>query len=150
MSNMIAAVSSAALFALTSFGAIAPASAAPNNMRMHNDPGQQQQFVMSWCQRHPGDNSCGDFGRNHNRWSNSQYRNFYQSHHNTPGFDPLAAGIFGFAAGAVVAGAAAAASSANASDDSDHIAACQQAYRSYNVDTDSYMGYDNARHQCML
>ena len=55
----------------------------------------------------PTANNCTDWQRNHNRWSNSQYQSFYRYHQRDPGFggDALAAGIFGLAAGALIAGA---------------------------------------------
>jgi hypothetical protein len=127
-----------AMIIATSLAAAAPVTAAPMS---------RQQFVMNWCASHPGDRDCRDFGRRHHRWSDSQYRDWYQRHRHNRGFDPLAAGIFGFAAGAIMAGAAA---SARANASSDHVAACENAYRSYDVRTDTYLGYDGVRHQCRL
>ena len=74
------------------------------------------------------------------------------SMHNGAG---LAAGIFGFMVGA-------AAASAYENDRyyhdgyfggygwDDHVAACADAYRSYSVRSDSYLGYDGYRHRCEL
>jgi uncharacterized protein YcfJ len=67
------------------------------------------------------------------------------SHRHMRGFDPLAAGIFGFVAGAM---AGAAASSAGQS--SSHVARCEARYRSYDANTDTYLGYDGVRHRCTL
>ncbi|HTJ58974.1 MAG TPA: BA14K family protein [Devosiaceae bacterium] len=33
---------------------------------------------------------------------------------------------------------------------SGHVQACAQAYRSYNPGSDTYLGYDGLRHQCLL
>src|SRR4051794_17664117 len=149
MHKTLATVSAIALAGLTSLWAIAPAAAAPN-LQM------RQQFVGNWCDRHPNDPSCQDFRVHHNRWGNAQYQMWYRSHQHDSGFDPLAAGIFGFAAGALIAGAAANSDDDEviyddqAMNDDDHIAACEDAYRSYDLRTDTYLGYDGYRHQCQL
>jgi hypothetical protein len=39
---------------------------------------------------------------------------------------------------------------ASPSTDADHVEACQLRYRSYNEDTDMYLGYDGSWHVCML
>ena len=57
----------------------------------------------------------------------------------------VAAGILGFAAGAAIAGSA-----ARDSDYREHVAACLDAYRSYDPRTDTYLGYDGYRHRCRL
>ena len=162
MYKTLSILSAIALAGITSFGAIAPAvaddngfgSSHPNMTSPQGQPFVQQQrnFVGNWCDRHPNDPSCQDFRVHHNRWSNEQYQSWYQSHHNQNGFDPLAAGIFGFAAGAIIAGAAANSDNGDYynGDDADHIDACQQAYRSYDLRTDTYLGYDGYRHECQL
>lgn len=138
MNRILALAATAVMVGATSLAAAAPASAAPMS---------RQQYVANWCSAHPGDRDCRDFRRHDRRWSDRQYRDWYWRHHQTRGFDPLAAGIFGFAAGAIIAGAAA---SARAHDGSAHVAACENAYRSYDVRTDTYLGYDGVRHQCRL
>jgi hypothetical protein len=141
MTKTVSIAVSVALLAMSTFSATAaPRMRGPNQ----GNPVQQQQFVMNWCSTHPSDPSCNDFRSRHSHWTNNDYGNWYQSHRNTNGFDPLAAGIFGFVAGALVTGAA------NASAGSSHVAACESAYRSYNVSTDSYLGYDGVRHRCTL
>jgi len=70
------------------------------------DINKQQTFVMNWCKGNPRDPSCNDFNQHHSKWSNSQYHDWYQSHHSMHGFDPAAAAIFGFTAAAVGAAVA--------------------------------------------
>jgi hypothetical protein len=53
-----------------------------------------------------------------------------------------AAGIFGFAAGAIIGGAL----SGNEWDS--HVRACQAQYRSYDPYTDTFLGYDGLRYRC--
>jgi hypothetical protein len=137
MRKFLALASTAVMVGVTSLAAIAPAAAAPMN---------REQYVNNWCRGNPRDASCGDFNRNHGRWSDNQYRNWYQSHRGSRGFDPLAAGIFGFAAGAVAAGIA---NSANNSGYSAHQQRCAAAYRTYNPRTDLYTSMGHTR-QCRL
>lgn len=137
MKKLLSVISSAALVAVTSIATIAPADAAPNWQRQRN-------YVSNWCQAHPYDRDCRDFRRNSHRWGTSNYNNWYLRHRHTRGFDPMAAGIFGFAAGAIISGAARAANS------SSHVAACQARYRSYDVRSDTFLGYDGIRHRCTL
>ena len=59
----------------------------------------------------------------------------------------IGAGILGFAAGAAIAGAARDRAYAY---EGDHVAACEDAYRSYDPRTDTYLGYDGYRHYCEL
>ena len=145
MKTLISTVSVAALIGISSIAGIAPARAAMYN---HNYQ-QQDQYIGNFCDRHPDANECNDWRSNHSHWSNNQYQNFYRYHRNDDGFDGnFAAGIFGFAAGALVAGAIN--NSGYSGYSNDHVTACESAYRSYDVRTDTYLGYDGVRHQCRL
>jgi hypothetical protein len=139
MKKFLSIASSAALVAVTSVATIAPADAAPSWQR-------QRDYVANWCRSNPNDRDCRDFRSNSHRWGHSTYSNWYRHHRYQRGFDPLAAGIFGFAAGAIIGGAA----SAARANSSSHVAACQAQYRSYDVRTDTFLGYDGARHRCTL
>lgn len=99
-------------------------------------------YVRSYCGRHGGDRDCRDYHRGHRHWDRNRYRDFYRHHHDRN--DVGAAALFGLAAGAII-GAAAASNSG-----SGHVARCEQHYRSYDRRTDSYLGYDGARHACTL
>ena len=76
-------------------------------------------------------------------WHHPHYHHYYNY---GPG-PAIGAGILGFAAGAAIAGAAQ--DRSYASEDG-HTAACEDAYRSYDVRTDTYLGYDGVRHYCQL
>ncbi len=121
----------------------APASAASVKVNM----GQQQRYVSERCIEHPNWRGCDDWRRNHNRWSSNDYRNWYRW--NQPNLGNVAAGIFGFAVGAAIVG------SMNRNVDrysgfDSHVAACEARYRSYNAETDMFLGYDGRYHRCNL
>jgi hypothetical protein len=141
MKKIIALASSAAMVLVSTLAMSSPADA----QSRYRGWTQQRDYVRSWCHRHPHDRSCRDFRRHGHNWSRDQYRGWYMSHRHVRGFDPLAAGIFGFVAGAM---AGAAASSAGQS--SSHVARCEARYRSYDANTDTYLGYDGVRHRCRL
>lgn len=122
----------------------APASAASVSFSM----GQQQRYVSERCLDHPNWRGCDDWRRNHTRWGNNDYRNWYRW--NQPNLGGVAAGIFGFAVGAALVG------SMNRNVDryddrfDDHVADCEARYRSYNSETDMFLGYDGQYHRCNL
>lgn len=73
---------------------------------------------------------------------------WHPSHHYGYGYPVgagVAAGILGFGLGAAIAGSA-----ARDSDYREHVAACLDAYKSYDPRTDTYVGYDGYRHRCRL
>jgi hypothetical protein len=84
---------------------------------------QQGPFGGSFCDRNPGSRQCNNWN---NRDSGSN----------------IAAGIIGLAVGAAISG--------NRGYGTDHVRACQNRYRSYNVRTDTFLGYDGFRHACRL
>ena len=133
------AKTAALVISIAGLAVASPAFAAPGNQM------QQDQYIGNYCTSYPSDNQCSDWRTNHSHWSSNQYRGFYMGHENSVGFrGNVAAGLFGFAVGATLAAAA------NDSGNGDHVAACEDHYRSYNVNSDSYLGYDGIRHQCML
>lgn len=140
MNKMIAVASAAAMVLASSLATIGPVTAAPRYSGQ-----QQESFVRDWCRTHPGDRSCSDFRRNGRYWDRSHYRDWYTSHRHMRGFDPGVAGIFGFVAGAMAGAAASSARNSNS-----HVAACEARYRSYDVRSDTYLGYDGVRHRCNL
>lgn len=78
------------------------------------------------------------------------WHNHHHYYHGYYGPGPaIGAGILGFAAGAAIAGAANN-DRVYVSGDRDHVTACEDAYRSYDVRTDTYLGYDGNRHYCEL
>lgn len=73
----------------------------------------------------------------------------------------IVGGVFGFMAGAALAGSAHHRVYVDDSYDSyddagygygydDHVQACLDTYRSYDVRSDTYLGYDGYRHECEL
>lgn len=157
MNKVITILSTIAMAGMTSIGAMAPAFADDDNgfgpshpnMAGNDDARGANGPVPAWCNAHPFDPNC------HTKWSNAQSGVWYHHHRHDNGFDPLAAGVLGFAAGAIIAGAAASAANNDGyygdgylSDD--HVAACREAYRSYQISTDTYLGYDGYRHPCEL
>jgi hypothetical protein len=120
----------------------APASAASVNISI----GAQQRYVSERCLEHPNWRGCDDWRRNHSRWGSNEYRNWYRW--NRPNLNSVAAGIFGFALGAAIVGSA---SRYDDDDDyDDHVAACEARYRSYDAETDMFLGYDGEYHRCNL
>lgn len=108
---------------------------------------EQQRYVSERCLDHPNWRGCDDWRRNHNRWGSNEYRNWYRW--NQPNLGGVAAGIFGFAVGAAIVG------SMNRNVDrydgfDGHVAACEARYRSYNAETDMFLGYDGRYHRCNL
>ena len=83
---------------------------------------------------------------------------WYHTHHQV--FNPgigLGIGLFGFAAGAALANSGRYYDSYYGDDyyaDSYyggyHVPNCRAAYRSYDIRSDTYLGYDGYRHQCLL
>ena len=143
MKNLASAIVATGLAGLMMIPA--PASAASINISI----GQQQRYVSERCLEHPNWRGCDDWRRNHNRWGSNEYRNWYRW--NRPNLGSVAAGIFGFAVGAAIVG------SMNRYDDDDydgdfddHVAACEAQYRSYNAETDMFLGYDGDYHRCNL
>lgn len=112
--------------------------------------GQRTQVVKTYCDRYPNDYDCrGYYG---GTWRDRDYDRFYNNRRND--LDPIASSIFGAAFGAIIGGAI-----ANGGGDrvvrresgySAHVDACYARYRSYDEETDTFMGYDGVRHRCNL
>lgn len=66
-------------------------------------------------------------------------RYYHRRHHSGVGA-AVAGGIIGLAAGSIIAGSAARAT--------DSVAYCQQRFKSYDVRSGTYRGYDGRRHAC--
>ena len=134
------AASLAALIGLTS---VMPAEA--------QNWSQRDRVIVTYCDRNPRDPDCNDFRRG--RWDNDDYRRFYSNRRSN--LDSIASGIFGFTFGAIV-GSALANQNNNrlpayrGGDYQSHVEACYDRYRSYDEETDTFLGYDGVRHRCNL
>lgn len=137
--NPLAGIAVAAAVASMTLVSVAPASA--------QSMSQRRQYVYQYCQTHPRDRDCYDFRRHGHSWNNSRYRSWYHSHSN--GLPPAVAGIFGFVAGAIVGGALSNGNNGRVVS-SGHVARCEARFRSYDVSSDTYLGYDGRRHYCNL
>ncbi|MFK4812409.1 BA14K family protein [Devosia sp. ZW T5_3] len=116
---------------------------------------QRDRVIMSYCDRNPRDRDCrGYYGGG---WRDHDYDTFYRSRRNS--LDGIAAGLFGFGFGALLGGAI-----ANQNNNNNyggqpvygggsyraHVQACYARYRSYDEQTNTFMGYDGIRRQCQL
>lgn len=110
--------------------------------------GQRDRVITSYCDRHPNDRDCRSYYGG--GWHESDYDRFY--HRRRSALDNIASGLFGFGFGAIL-GAAIANSHNNGRVEgnySAHVDACYDRFRSYDEETDSYLGYDGFRHRCNL
>ncbi|KFC71078.1 BA14K-like protein [Devosia sp. LC5] len=135
----------------------APVSAQDWFSNQHNGNGnasQRDRVIMSYCQRNPRDRDCrGYYGGG---WRDRDYDTFYRSRRNS--LDGIAAGLFGFGFGALLGGAIANQNNNNyggqpvygGSSYQAHVNACYSRYRSYDEETDTFMGYDGIRRRCQL
>jgi hypothetical protein len=127
---------------------IAPAASAAQRNRHQGD---REQYMENYCGRHD-DSDCRDWRGNRDRWDDARYQSWYERHRHDRDFHELgpadaAATIFGLAAGAA---AGAITGSINGAANGSHVARCDEAYRSYDPATDTYMGHDGYRHECRL
>jgi hypothetical protein len=116
-----------------------PASANP----ARGNFSKQDQYIANFCNRNPGANQCNNWQSNRRHWNNDQYQNFYHNHESDRDFNASrAASIFGITIEVATP-------QPNANNGyRDHVRACQSTYRSYDRQSDTYMGYDGRRHQC--
>lgn len=137
MKKLISALAAASMIGAMTLASAAPAEAANMNQRMR--------MVDDFCRAHPRDNDCNDWHRRGHGWNNSNYQGFYHRHQNA--FPGTAAGIFGLAAGAIIAGAV---NNAQHTSASAHVRACEARYRSYNPRTDTFVANNGQRYACNL
>nr|WP_314260459.1 BA14K family protein [uncultured Devosia sp.] len=142
--------------ALTSAMAVATVVPAQAQFSANFNYGQRAQVIETYCDRYPNDYDCqGYYG---GRWSDRDYDRFYSTRRSQ--IDPIASGLFGLAFGAILGGALANGNNNSGGDRvigrvtgdgySGHVAACYARYRSYDEETDTFMGYDGIRRRCNL
>ncbi len=139
-----AAIGLAALMCVSSF---APVQAQDNALSYS----QRQQVVQAYCSKYPQDQDCNGWWF----WGAREYDAFY--YRNRTDLEPLIAGIFGLAIGAIIGGAIANSNKHNSTPaatpsrlDPGHVARCAQRYKSYDHHSDTYLGHDGMRHACNL
>lgn len=143
------------IIAVALTGLIAASAALPaqaQTITFGNGGGDRDRVVRSFCEQHPRNSDCRRY-RNGN-WQDDDYNQFYSR--NRSGLDSVASGFFGFTFGAILGNAIA--NSNNGGQQvtrrngnyEDHVEACFDRYRSYDEETDSFMGFDGARHRCTL
>ena len=140
------------LIAATVALAATAATAIPAQAQVVLNYGERVRVIETYCDRNPRDRDC--WGYRDGRWGRSDYNRFYDTRRND--LNSVAAGIFGLAAGAIIGGAIA--NSNNRSQDvlvgpvrgDVNVAACQARYRSYDVATNTFLGYDGVRKPCNL
>jgi hypothetical protein len=146
--HKIASVATA--FALA--GAMALPVATPVSAQSFNVQfGQQDRFVSDRCERNSRLRGCDDWRSNRHRWSKSDYQRWYRW--NQPSIGSIGAGIFGFAVGAAIANGFNNDRGYDRGYDrgwESHVARCEARFRSYNANTDTYLGYDGNYHRCTL
>jgi len=104
---------------------------------------QHARYMQNYYSSHPRDNDYWRWHKNRSHWSNNEYRDWYRHrHHGNDNNDSAAALFLGLAAGTVVGGLAA------SGGGNSHVQACAARYRSYDVASDTFVGFDGYRHQC--
>jgi hypothetical protein len=156
MNKIMSGLTATALAALIGVTSIVPASAqilAPKS-------DQRDRVIQTYCDRNPRDRDCNSWRPG--RWDDRDYDRFYSRRRGN--LDSIASGIFGFTFGAIVGGALANQNQGRDRviylDDNgpgrryssydDHVNACYDRYRSYDEETDTFLGYDGRRHRCQL
>lgn len=150
MKNFASLFSALAVTGAVAIGTIVPAQA--QNVTLSY--GQRYQVIETYCDRNPRDRDCrGFYGGG---WNDDDYYNFYNSRRSS--VDSIASGLFGFTFGAAL-GSIIANSNSNSRGDvvvsrqgnyDAHVQACYNRYRSYDEETNTFMGYDGVRRHCNL
>jgi hypothetical protein len=108
---------------------------------------KRDNYMERYYSNHPRDDEYWRWRNNRHSWRDDDYRRWYRRHNHDFDDDDVAAGLFGFAAGAILGGAIA---GATANYSGGHVERCAARYRSYDPSSDTYLGYDGYRHQCTL
>jgi len=156
MNKLTSVFGAVAMTAVVAAASVVPAQAqSGRGNNDDNDRGnRRERVIITYCDQNPRDRDCRDFRRG--RWDRNDYDRFYNSRRDS--LDNISSGIFGFTFGAIVGSAIANGnnnSNAPAPVYSDrgyssHVTACFNRYRSYDEETDSFLGFDGQRHRCNL
>jgi hypothetical protein len=130
---------------MKSFGSAALAALVAGSSLIASAPAQagmtRDAYIQNYYGHHPRDRGYWQWRNRHSGWDRRDYGRWYYGHR---GGDAAAAALFGLAAGALLGGIVA----ASADPAESHVRACSELYRSYNRETDTYLGYDWNRHPC--
>jgi len=146
MNTFVTKFTAIALTGIMALSSIAPVQAQDHSLNAE----QRKQVVQAYCQKYPQDPDCNGWWF----WSARDYDAYYYRNRND--LEPLIAGIFGLAIGAIIAGAIAnsnkpaPAPGARNTFDAEHVARCASRYKSYDARTDTFLGNDGLRHACKL
>lgn len=148
MNQFACKLTAVTMSAMMVLSGLSPVQAQDNSLNFE----QRKQVVQAYCQKYPLDSDCSGWWF----WSARDYDAFY--YRNRSDLEPLVAGILGLAIGVIIAGAVAnsnkpapaPAPAANRNYDAGHVARCAAKYKSYDVRTDTFLGYDGIRHPCNL
>jgi hypothetical protein len=144
-----------AMTALVALSSIVPAQAQVGPFGRGDDGVQQRERVIrTYCDRNRNDRDCRRFGEG--RWRDRDYDRFYSSRRGS--LDNIASGLFGFGFGALLGSAIANGNNNNSGGSpvysggnyQQHVNACFSRYRSYDEETDTFLGYDGVRRRCTL
>ena len=116
---------------------------------------QRDRVIERYCDSHRWDRDCRSYRSG--GWRDRDYNRFYSSRRGN--LDSIASGLFGFTFGAILGSAIA--NSANSGSGNNvvirndrawdaHVDRCETRFRSYDVASDTYLGYDGIRHPCRL
>ena len=132
----------------------------------HRNHAQQDAIVEKFCREHPRRPACADWRRNRHDWDEARYRRWYRDHRGDLDVnDAAAAGLFGFAAGAILGAAASQAGAAAApagttvyseipsaggfpAGSEGWLRYCSARYQSFDPASGTFLGDDGNRHYC--
>ena len=143
MRRIISTALAGAMFATTVFVSTAPVLADPDRDR----------FIERYYSERGRDDDYWRWRDNRHRWRDDDYRGWYRRHSDRLDDDDLAAGVFGLAAGALFGAAVGAASQPSAPvavNNQEWLAYCSNRFKSFDLASGTYLGYDGVRHPCMM
>lgn len=150
VSSIAGAIAMTALVGVTS---MMPAYAQVGPFGHQDNTQQRERVIRTYCDQYPNDRDCRAFYRG--QWRDRDYDRFYNSRRSS--LDNIAAGFFGFGFGALLGSAIANGNNSgggqpvySGGDYQRHVNACFSRYRSYDEETDTFLGYDGVRRRCTL
>ena len=143
MGKIISTALAGVMLGTTLVASATPALADPNRDR----------FIERYYMNRGHDDDYRIWRNNRHRWRDADYRRWYDRHDHDFDDDDLAAGVFGFAAGALLGAAVAGASQPQGAivvNNQEWLVYCTNRYRSFDPATGTFLGYDGQRHACVM